>query len=147
MDFVWIIINQGFLVWICLMMVMIMITNHWLGWWWWWWWQWICFTFWLKFWVCLCCSDDGDDHDYCDDHDHGYDDHDDYGDHRHYDKIVLLFDRSFFLSYALPVLHKGNLHIRIWKRLDDDDEDGNENVNNDDVDNCDDDDLGFVCKT
>ena len=61
-------------------------------------------------------------------------------------KKFLLFDRSFFLSYAFPVLHKGNLHIRIWKRLDDDDDDGNENDNNDDVDNCDDNDLGFLCK-
>ena len=56
-------------------------------------------------------STDHDDDDDRDDHDH--DDHDEFGDHRNYDKKFLLFDRSFFLSYAFPVLHKGNLHIRI----------------------------------
>ena len=47
---------------------------------------------------------------------------------------ILLFNWSFFLSYPFAVLHKRDLHIRIWKsQADDDDNRDNNDDDHDDV--------------
>ena len=47
---------------------------------------------------------------------------------------ISLFNWSFFLSYPFAVLHKRDLHIRIWKsQADDDDNCDNNDDNHDDV--------------
>ena len=47
---------------------------------------------------------------------------------------ISLFNWSFFLSYPFAVLHKRDLHIRIWKsKADDDDNRDNNDDDHDDV--------------
>ena len=47
---------------------------------------------------------------------------------------ISLFNWSFFLSYPFAVLHKRDLHIRIWKsQADDDDNRDNNDDDHDDV--------------